>query len=229
MVRRVAAVMLVVLATAAGLAATRLVIDNRLEIWLDADRDEERRYGEFRGLFGSDEFMVAAVSGDDVFSPSMLDRMVTAAERMESVPGVTRVDGLPVVYRDLFGAEDSDELLDEATSTPFYGGLFVSPDAETVGLLMEVAPGQAPDDRARIVDEVHSFCAEATLSVSLWGEPAYHSEFADLAAAVLERDLRLVVETSGVGWQEEVFSGLAELSAGKKPAALDWIVSLDRP
>ena len=81
----------------------------------------------------------------------------------------------------------------------------------------------AAKDFVGIVDKIQAFCNEATLSVSLWGEPAYHSEFADLAAAVLEKDLRLIVETSGIGWQEGVLSKLAD----KKLPAPDWVVSLD--
>jgi spiro-SPASM protein len=76
---------------------------------------------------------------------------------------------------------------------------------------------------AGMLEKIHSFCGEATLSVSLWGEPAYHSEFAELAAAALEKRFRLIVETSGIGWQEGVFAHLA----GKSLPGLDWIVSLD--
>jgi spiro-SPASM protein len=78
-------------------------------------------------------------------------------------------------------------------------------------------------DFNRILEQMHTFCGEATLSVSLWGEPAYHGEFADLAAAALEQGLRLVVETSGIGWPEGVFARIAE----KKLPGLDWVVSLD--
>jgi spiro-SPASM protein len=78
-------------------------------------------------------------------------------------------------------------------------------------------------DFSRILEQIQAFCGEATLSVSLWGEPAYYSEFTDLAAAVLERGFRLIVETSGVGWQDGVFSKIAET----KLPGLDWVISLD--
>ncbi len=74
-----------------------------------------------------------------------------------------------------------------------------------------------------LLDQIQVFCGDATLSVSLWGEPAYHSAFADLAAAALEKGFRLIVETSGIGWQEGVFSRIAK----KNLPGLDWIVSLD--
>jgi spiro-SPASM protein len=74
-----------------------------------------------------------------------------------------------------------------------------------------------------ILDQIQRFCAEATVSVSLWGEPAYHDAFAELARGVLERGFGLVVETSGIGWQEGVFSRIA----ANEHSGLDWIVSLD--
>lgn len=79
------------------------------------------------------------------------------------------------------------------------------------------------EDFNRILEQIQLFCAEATLSVSLWGEPAYHAAFADLALAVLERGFHLVVDTSGIGWPEGVFARIAE----KKHSGLDWVVSLD--
>jgi spiro-SPASM protein len=76
---------------------------------------------------------------------------------------------------------------------------------------------------AGLLDQIQAFCEDATLSVSLWGEPAYHSAFADLAAAVQAKRFRLIVETSGIGWQEGVFSRIAK----KNLPGLDWIVSID--
>jgi spiro-SPASM protein len=72
-----------------------------------------------------------------------------------------------------------------------------------------------------LADRIRDFCAEAVLDVSLWGEPAYYEGFPELAAAVRDRGLRLVVETSGVGWQGK---SLEQVPAGDY---IDWIVSLD--
>jgi spiro-SPASM protein len=72
-----------------------------------------------------------------------------------------------------------------------------------------------------LADKIREFSGDAVLSVSLWGEPAYYGRFPELAAAVRERGLRLIVETSGVGWAPGVFS---QIAAGP---GIDWIVSLD--
>jgi spiro-SPASM protein len=78
-----------------------------------------------------------------------------------------------------------------------------------------------------ILDQAVRVCGDAVISVSLWGEPAYHSRFVELALAVLRRGFRLVVETSGLGWQEGVFEAIARQAPGGPAAGIDWIVSLD--
>jgi spiro-SPASM protein len=72
-----------------------------------------------------------------------------------------------------------------------------------------------------LADKIRAFSDDAVLSVSLWGEPAYHSRFPELAAAARERGLRLIVETSGVGWDP---GELSQVAAGP---GIEWIVSLD--
>jgi len=71
-----------------------------------------------------------------------------------------------------------------------------------------------------LADKIREFSGDAVLSVSLWGEPAYYSRFPELAAAVGERGLRLIVETSGVGWDP---ASLGQIPVG----GIEWIVSLD--
>jgi len=71
-----------------------------------------------------------------------------------------------------------------------------------------------------LADKIREFSGDAVLSVSLWGEPAYFSRFPELAAAVRERSLSLIVETSGVGWDP---ASLGQIPVG----GIEWIVSLD--
>jgi predicted RND superfamily exporter protein len=152
--RRAVAIALVALTAAAAVAASRMRVDNRLERWVDTDPGEARRYREFRDRFGSDEFVVVALSGAPLFDPASLDAMVAAQERLEAVPGVTRVDSLAAVYRDLFGGEDPEALEAEATSTPFYRGLLLSDDSKVTAMLVEVDPAAEPEARHRIVGDL---------------------------------------------------------------------------
>ena len=81
----------------------------------------------------------------------------------------------------------------------------------------------APDRFAAIAGQVADYCGDAMLAVSLWGEPALHGQFAELAAAVSDiPSLDLLVETSGIGWDADVIDRVASL-----PRPPQWIVSLD--
>lgn len=95
--------------------------------------------------------------------------------------------------------------------------------------------GEMPIEKfENILEQIEAFCEDAVLSLSLWGEPAYHSQISELIHSVLQRDrLGLVVETSGIGWSAEILqriksnaprSGAASLISDK---SLTWIVSLD--
>lgn len=75
-----------------------------------------------------------------------------------------------------------------------------------------------------IAEKVASFCGDAVLGVSLWGEPALHPDFLRLARSVAERPgLSLLVETSGIGWKDETLRETEKILGEK----ISWIVSLD--
>ncbi len=77
---------------------------------------------------------------------------------------------------------------------------------------------------ARLMDEAADFCGDAVIDLSLWGEPSGHPDFPALVKSTLRHEgLSLIVETSGVGWAEEVLEKAASLADGR----MDWIVSLD--
>lgn len=86
------------------------------------------------------------------------------------------------------------------------------------GRLMSVS------DFARLVHDVAAFAPEAVVSVSLWGEIALHPQLVGIVKEVLARPaLRLVVETSGVGWRADDRDWLLSLSDER----LTVIVGLD--
>ena len=75
-----------------------------------------------------------------------------------------------------------------------------------------------------LIEKIASFCGDAVIGVSLWGEPALYPDFSKIAEAVAARPgLKLLVETSGIGWKDEVIRAAAKLLGNR----LDWIVSLD--
>jgi spiro-SPASM protein len=82
----------------------------------------------------------------------------------------------------------------------------------------------APGDFDLIARKTADFCGDAVIGVSLWGEPSFHREFTRLARSVAERPaLSLLVETSGIGWKDEVVRECAAMLGPR----LTWIISLD--
>jgi spiro-SPASM protein len=85
-----------------------------------------------------------------------------------------------------------------------------------------------------LLDRIVAFSGDAVIDLSLWGELALHPRRLDLIRLVLERpQLALVIETSGLGWNDRDLEEAAALaaagSAGRSSPLppLSWILSLD--
>ena len=171
---RHAALALIVAGLIALLFASKVHVDNRLESWVRRDKSETERYHHFRQTFGSDEYVIVAVTGQPLFVDSTMDPLLDALEALERIPQVARVSGLPTVYRDLFGAEDVGELEEEMQSTPFYRNLFISADGEIAGLLIETEPDPTAGGRRDLVVAIAAALEpldEIGLDVHLAGPP----------------------------------------------------------
>ena len=72
--------------------------------------------------------------------------------------------------------------------------------------------------------ELADFSGDAVIDVSLWGEPAFHEDFGRLAKTVAAfPDLKLLIETSGIGWKDEVIREVRECLGNRA----SWILSLE--
>jgi predicted RND superfamily exporter protein len=194
--RRAVAIALLLATPLAGWLASRVVIDNRLERWVARDRVEEARYADFCATFGGDEFIVVAVSGKPTFAPETLRGTTAVLERLEVIPGVVRVQGVPAVYRDLFGGEDPEELEREMTSTPFYTGLLLSRDADVAAMLVQVAPAADPGSRRELVRAVRDAAAPLAregLRVAFVGSPVLIVALDEMSARESATTLPLAV------------------------------------
>lgn len=129
-----------VLAGVAGYFVTGIEVDNRFDRLFEQRSEHAQRYARLKEDFGSDEFVLVAVTGKPFFEFPALAAMLEAQDRLEQVPHVSHVAGMPAIFRDRFGAEDVEALEEEMTSTPFYDGLFLSEDGEVTGILVQTQP-----------------------------------------------------------------------------------------
>ena len=84
---------------------------------------------------------------------------------------------------------------------------------------------EMPVDRfTQLLGKIRDFTDDATVGISMWGEPAVHSDIPAVIHSMLEYPtLSLTIETSGIGWHESVFDEIdKELSK-----RITWIVSID--
>jgi spiro-SPASM protein len=79
-------------------------------------------------------------------------------------------------------------------------------------------------DYRTILSKLKEFADDCTVSVSLWGEPSLHSDIRGIVAETTSIEgFSLIIETSGIGWTDEVLDAVLEASSGR----VDWILSLD--
>ena len=83
-----------------------------------------------------------------------------------------------------------------------------------------------------LLDKITAFSGDAVIDLSLWGELSLHPDKLKLIEAVVRRkELALVIETSGLGWNNEELEQIAKnnINSSRENAlpAISWIVSLD--
>jgi spiro-SPASM protein len=84
-----------------------------------------------------------------------------------------------------------------------------------------------------LLDHIRAFSGDGVIDLSPWGEVALHPEKEALFRAVLDREgLSLIVETSGIGWEDGSLEALATAAEAAAPgkngmAPVSWIVSLN--
>ncbi len=109
-----------------------LHLDNSIEQWVVED---EGVLG-FRSDFGTEDFLLLAYDGGDLFDTDALDVQLEVLNAVEALPAVTSVQSIPTVFRDHFGAESGEELEEEIVGSPFYEKAIVSSDHRMGGMLI---------------------------------------------------------------------------------------------
>lgn len=190
----IATLLLFITAAALSPTALNMRIDNRLERWIDEESDAARDYEQFKETFGSDEFVVVAYGGDDLFGERALDVQLSVLDALESIAGVSGVLGVPAVYRDVFGSEDPEALRDEFSTTPFYKNFLVGEDDAVAGLLIETeAPGKM-GGRRKLMDGIYKAIEpleEQGWIVHVVGSPALNVVLDEISASEGRRTLPL--------------------------------------
>jgi len=183
-ISRASAFLFLVLGLCAFPFALRTTVDNRMELFLGRDPKANEQYEQFRKAFGTDEFVVAAYAGKDLFTQESLDVQVTTFEQLRKIKFVKRVSGLPQVFSEVFGGEDVEELKKDFLTTPFYHGFLISKDGTVGSLLMEMDRPEGIEDRRRLIENVSKALQplrDYGFQVHLVGPPALHITMEDIS------------------------------------------------
>jgi spiro-SPASM protein len=88
-------------------------------------------------------------------------------------------------------------------------------------------------DFSGIIDKIAAFSGDAVVSLSLWGECAFHPEIVRLVETVLSHPgLSILIETTGIGWKAADVAAIAKFAQLAVPRkngqnSVNWIISLD--
>ncbi len=132
--------------------AVRLEIDPSADRLLTEDHDAREVYDRIRNLFGSDEPLVLALAGAELFRAENLERIVRLTEQLEALPEVHHVLSLATATN-IKAEDDLIEIapfLDEiprspaeladlratVLANPIYGGSLLSKDGQSTALLV---------------------------------------------------------------------------------------------
>ncbi len=156
-----------------GAYAARIGIDNSLEVWFVDGDPALAAYDDYKATFGNDEAIVIAVTAPDgIYTPAYLERIRAAADQLEALPRVRRVQSLAtslhatdedgeIVVGPLAPAvgpitdADAEAVRRRIAADPRFEGLLVN-DGDQVSVIL-VEPRDTPDfEKARkaLIDDV---------------------------------------------------------------------------
>jgi predicted RND superfamily exporter protein len=170
------AILMLLLTLPAAYLVSQLTVDNRQEKLVNQSGQAAQLYQQFKADFGHDEFVIMALSGRDIFDEDVLDDTLALVEALESIEQIASVNGVPVIYRDLFGEEDAEALREEMTSTPFYRNLLISDDESVAGLMLQLNELNSVTERGALVqgiEQVAGIARDQGFRVDLVGQPIF--------------------------------------------------------
>ena len=167
-----------VLTALAVLGASRVGVDNAVEIWFPDDDPALEAYHQFLDTFGNDEVVVIGVHSDDtMLTEAGLERIRAVGDAAREIPGVARVRSVATeaLISDVDGgilvapAEDAAQLRTALGRDPLVDGL-MSQDGSTALVLAEMeAMGDIDAKRDGIIASLKAEVRAVDLETSFAG------------------------------------------------------------
>ena len=184
------------LAAVASSRLPHLESDNAFERWIDPASPTAVVYRDFVESFPTEQFILLSVTSRSTFDPTTFDRLVALVSEIETLGSVDRVASLPTLFRDVFGGEDLEALIEEISATPFYDRLMVSTDRETLGIFIYLAPATTAAQRNQLVMEIERLAADSGIEAALVGPPVLNAALDRISTREMRDSLPLAVVLS---------------------------------
>ena len=137
------------------IALGNLRVANSLDVWYPLGSAELKRYESFKQLFGNDEFVVVAVSGEQAF---------------DSEEGLEIIEAYTERFYDIDGVATITSLLTVPSSMRDVRARLLSDDGRTTVILMQMIGGpEAEEDRPLVLAEIRGAINEMGLEARLAG------------------------------------------------------------
>ena len=170
--RLIATLCVVAFAVTMGVFATRLGVDNSLEVWFVEDDPTLVSYRSFLEQFGNDEVVVIGIHNDaDALDPDRLTRLWHLSEAIEAIDGIARVRSianLATIQGSLIGPSvvpvinppvrrDDIERARDLISESWLASSLVGEDGTTLVLYAWLDESPSIDtERGRILDDIRA-------------------------------------------------------------------------
>ena len=151
-------------------------IDPSIKALLPRDGNALRVFEETRDRYATDDYLLVAWIGDDLYRPQRLANLKRLTKRIERLPGVDKVESIASAYNlrargdvteinaflDVIPEDETSAkgIRDEALANPLYRGHLVSDDGRGIMLTVHFDPTLSSKTLIALVDEIGLFSAE---------------------------------------------------------------------
>ncbi|MFP6682344.1 MAG: MMPL family transporter, partial [Gammaproteobacteria bacterium] len=151
-------------------------IDPSIKALLPRDGHALRVFEETRDRYATDDYLLVAWVGDDLYHPQRLSNFKRLTKRVERLPGVDKVESIASAYNfraredvteinaflDMIPEDETGakRIRDEALANPLYRGHLVSDDGRGITLIVHFDPTLSSEKLIALVDEIGLFSVE---------------------------------------------------------------------
>lgn len=191
-----------------GYHARKVEMTTNIKDFFPSDNPQVKTYEKIEDTFGAAEYIMIAISDQDVFKKSTFDKIEKMSTELSELDGVASIKSLTTI--DQIKASDLGleitklideipqdqeklkQLKEEVTSDPMYGGLIVSKDGSSALNIIEVEPDANSVELAnKVISVVDKY--KGPESIHITGTPVLNEVLSTFMKSDLQKLLPIVL------------------------------------